>query len=385
MSDYKRTLPTEFFNKNTYALVDDDTAGKIPVVDENKKFSYGDILQDNDAFPARLCMLGLLNNEEIADIVRLVAGGLLNASNTKLSAAKVQGYDPKKKYSPTLKAWYISHITKEKPIGKPEDDGQESSEEDLMPTNDLPDWYQELDLDNDQIDAIFSASNIEVYAYMGILAMAIAKQPNAANLDAFNMKRRQAVVNSMPSDTLHIFVDDSPFLTVELLSRVHRSFNLIIEDRALLFSAIVDRNHALLSGEHRMFFTLFRLTAGASLNPLILVTRFVRKYPHLFNLFPELHTEYFAAAVALRKFSTVPAGRRLYLKLIFGNAYVPIPRGDIDELLGMAVYVLKQEETSLSNYNGGTLSDGHREKLAKLLQIKDNLTEASDPEEPSSK
>lgn len=384
MSDFKRSLPSEFFNKNTYALVDDPTAGQIPVVDENKKFSFDNLLQGNDAFPARLCMLGLLNNEEMSDVVRLVAGGLLNASNTKLSAAKANGFLDKK-YAASLKAWYIAHITKEKPVGNPEDDDADSEAEDLMPTADLPKWYQELDLDNDQIDAVFSASNIEVYGYMGILAMAIAKQPNAANLDAFNMKRRQAIVNSMTSDTLHIFVDDSPFLTVELLSRVHRSFNLIIEDRALLFGAIVDRNYALLSGEHRMFFTLFRLTAGASLNPLILVTRFVRKYPHLFNQFPELHTEYFAAAVALRKFSTVPAGRRLYLKLIFGNAYVPVPRGDIDELLGMAVYVLKQEETSLANYAGGTLSEGHREKLSQILHIKDTLVKTSEPEEPSSK
>lgn len=392
MSSVQRTLPAIFLNQQSYSIVDAPQQGKLPVISDNATFSLDEIINGNGAFPSRLCMLALLTNDEQPDLQRLLCGALLNASNTPLSAARVSGFK-NNRIETGLKNWYKTLDEKKEstsdkqpgPSDPPKSTVSEDGSEFSLPEEFLPEWYNLLDVSRDELEAVFLASNIEVYAYIGVLAMAIAKQPTTANIEAFNGRRRQAVRNAMTSDTLYIFRDNSPFLTVEVLSKVHRTFNLVVQDRALLFTAIVDRNDPMISGEHRMFYTFFNLTAGASLNPLLLVTRFIRKYPDLFHQFPELHTEYFAAGAALAKFRQVPEARRMFLKLIFGNAYVPVPRGDIDELLGMSVFVLRQEESSLANYAGGTLSEAHQAKVSRLLSIQVTARNTVDPEEPAHK
>ncbi|WGM49903.1 MAG: hypothetical protein, partial [Trichoderma harzianum negative-stranded virus 2] len=163
--------------------------------------------------------------------------------------------------------------------------------------------------------------------------------------------------------------DNSPYLSLEVLGKVHRAFNLNIKDRALVMGAIVDNDDQLVSGTSRMFYNIFRLSAGASLNPLLIITKFARKYPQFYAHFRDLETEYHAAASALARFYDVHEKRRLYLKVIFGNAYVPVDRNDINSLLGVAVFTLQQSETSLENYRGGVLSVMHREKLIRLLGV----------------
>ncbi|KAI1654866.1 hypothetical protein F4813DRAFT_368731 [Daldinia decipiens] len=232
---------------------------------------------------------------------------------------------------------------------------------------------------NDLAFAI-SVSPVEICAYVAVLAYAIAKQPRADNIDAFNLRRRSAIQSVITSGSLQIFVDDSPYLSLETLTKVHNAFNLNILDRAIVLNSIVLRDTALISGKTRAFYMIFRLCAGTSLNPLMLIVRYARKYPHFYDAFPELQTEYYAANDAVVKFYEVNEKIRMYMKLIFGNAYIPIDRKDIENLLGCAVFTLAQTEATLSNYSGGMLSANHRQRLIDLLQVAE-IQEEEVPEE----
>ncbi|AWY11009.1 nucleoprotein, partial [Sclerotinia sclerotiorum negative-stranded RNA virus 1-A] len=83
-----------------------------------------------------------------------------------------------------------------------------------------------------------------------------------------------------------------------------------------------------------------------------------------------------------QRFLDTSTKRRMYLKVIFGSAYIPIDRNDINELLGVAVFALSQQESTLEQYAGGTLSVQHREKLIALLNIRE-AAEETVPEAPA--
>lgn len=359
-----REYPTAFKEQNTYGVVSNTERDRLPSLDAIDSVSYTDILVGKDDIPISLCLAGLSRTDDEENIARLVIGAILHASKTPLSKAKVKS-TAAGSYAKSIIDWAVA-------IANEDDDKNDDAGSGgrPFPTTDLPQWVKDLDIPGDELLFAVETESVELAAYAGVLAFAIGKQPDANNLEAFNQKRRNAVTSSLVSTNLRIFIDDSPYLSIDILGKVHRAFNLIIKDRALVMSAIVDNDDALVSGTERMFYTIFRLSAGASLNPLLIITRFARKYPTFYRHFADLETEYHAAAHALARFYDVPGKRRLYLKVIFGNAYVPVDRNDINSLLGVAVFTLQQSEPTLANYNGGVLSVTHRELLIRLLNVR---------------
>lgn len=360
-----REYPATFTEQNTYGVVGNAERDRLPEIAASEVVSQKDILIGQDDIPISICLAGLLETDDEDDIIRLVIGAMLHGSKTPLTKAKINS-TAKGTYAKILSDW-TSNILKDNPTYTETD--ASISESVKLPALDWPSWVEDLELSADNLLPALIVDSVELAAYAGVLAFAIGKQPDADNIEAFNTKRRNAIRAALVSGNLRVFVDNSPYLSLEVLLKVHRAFNLNIKDRALVMGAIVDNDDPLVSGTSRMFYNIFRLSAGASLNPLLIITRFARKYPQFYTQFRDLETDYHAAAAALARFYDVNEKRRLYLKVIFGNAYVPVDRNDVNALLGVAVFTLQQSEVTLENYKGGTLSVAHREKLIRLLGV----------------
>nr|WKW94159.1 nucleoprotein [Diaporthe negative-stranded RNA virus 1] len=385
-SGMSRPIPSSFIQQETYGVETSKERDRLPKIDDTTKVGLKNILIGKRDFPIRLCLAGLGKAETTDDVARLVIGALLSASGTKYTTAKVTSVHDK--YVETLKDWANKRaygVKLSATTGAVEGDAGEtdvSTDNSPFPTEVMPEWYNDLETEEDEHVFAWTVSSTELAAYAGVLAHAIGKQPTPDNLTAYNEKRRNAISQYMTTGEPSIFVDESPYLSLDILGKVHRAFNSIITDRVLIMSAIVDNDHDLVSGDPRMFYVIFRLGQGASLNPLLIITRYARKYPAFYSEFPDLETEYHACAHALQRFLDVSENRRMYLKVIFGSAYVPVKRGDIDSLLGIAVFVLQQTEKSLGNYRGGLLSVAHREKIVHLLNLP-KTQEEEVPEEPT--
>lgn len=368
-----RPIPTSFVDQNTYGVVarTDGRNVRQLEVPANYKVGLTELFIGRSVLPINLAMAGLLVATDAEDVARLTLGAILAASGTTPTAARIPataafnavGYKK-------LAEWVQAEVFRMGPNGEelsatPADAGNNAL---TLPDDAcLPEWYRNLSVNPATFREVFELDEVEKVAYVGILAFAIGKEPTAENLTAFNLKRRSAVQSFLTSDGLSLFVDNSPFLTLEVLTKVHRSMNSFIEDRAAIISAVIANDKTLVSGNPRVFYTLFRLSAGASLNPILIIAKFARKYRMMYEKLPELETEYYAAHDAIEQFTSISERERLYQKVIFGSAYVPVDRGDVQNLLGVAAYALSKTEENYENYKGGVLSEKHRELVNNVL------------------
>lgn len=386
-----RAYPEVFVNKDTYGINTDKERDRIVELDPNTKGELTDVLVGPRGVATRLCITAIRDAEDAEDIARLVIGAVVDSSGVSASAAKL--VDPyRKNFADTLKTWAVGRLfpdqsgtaneTPQVPEGETVQEAPttRSPIKDPLPRECLPEWLSDIDFDEETFLEAWAFDEIEISAYAGILAYCIAKQPDANNIEAFNQKRRNAVMQYIPSGQLKLFVDGSPYLDLDVLGKVHRTFNSIMIDRICLFEAVISKVEAVISGPSRIFYAMVKLSSGASLNPLLIIAKYGRKYPQFYTEFPDIEIEYHAAAHALNRFLDVKREKRMYMKLIYGSSYVPVDRRDVDNLLGVAVHALKQTEKTLENYNGGTLSVAHREKLIQLMNLTETHEEAV-PEE----
>lgn len=375
-----RPIPTSFVNQSTYGVNTNLNRDRLPKIPDNVQVDLDAILVGKSNVPARIALAGLQVAEDHSDIIRLVIGAMIDASKTTPTAAKLKNIW-KDINERDLLAWGLNRLTGvgSADVAEEAQTGDDPASVPIpqtsrsgvnhFPTSGMPAWITELEMTDEDVALAMTISNFEICAYAGVLAYAIAKQPTAQNLEAFNQNRRNVVREYMATGEMQIFIDESKYLDLSTLGKVHRAFNTAIKDRALVVSAIVDHDSDLVSGIELMFYAIFRLTAGASLNPLLIIVRYARIYPQFYDEFRDLHTEYHAAHHALQRFLDVSEKQRMYLKVIFGSSYVPVPRDDVNKLLGCAVFALQQSESSLANYKGGVLSVEHRNKLITLLNV----------------
>lgn len=361
-----RPMPADFIGKDTYGVSTSANRDRLPIIPQGTRGDLTQVLVGKKGIPTRVALAGLLVADEVDDIARLVIGAIVDASNVgKTRAALSRPYEADG-WSDRFIQWGRINVQAVAVAPPGQDDASNALE---LPGGAFPQWVLDLEIDAGKLLEAVQVDEMEVAAYAGILAYAIGKQPTADNLKAFNDNRRNAITQFMPTAERRIFVDESPYLSLEVLGKVHRSFNSVIKDRALVMSAVVDADNPLVSGSTRMFYVLFRLGAGASLNPLLIILRFGRKYPEMYGLFPDLETEYHAVAHALQRFYDASETRRMYLKVIFGSSYIPVDRKDIEALLGVAAFTLKQTDTTLENYQGGTISVEHRLRIVRHMNI----------------
>jgi hypothetical protein len=406
MSKVSRTIPSSFVNQNTYGVNTNLNRDRLPKIPDNAQVELEHILVGKKYIASRLALAGLQAATDQTDILKLVIGAMIEASKTSATAAKLRS-TWKTLDERSLFMWGVRRMNSKTndstttAADVPETtaaEGEASEERqpetvaataassgDHFPSDTFPEWLADLEMDDDDVAFAIKVSDFEIAAYAGILAYAIAKQPNAQNLEAFNQKRRNVVREYMPSGDLMVFVDESKYLDLDTLSKVHRAFNTAIKDRALVISAIIDRDNDMVSNTELMFYALFRLTAGASLNPLLIIVRYARTFPQFYEHFPDLQTEYHAVHHALQRFLDVPENRRMYLKVLFGSSYSPVSRDDINKLLGCATFALQQSETNLANYQGGILSVEHRNRLITLLNVQARAEEEVPEEKPADK
>lgn len=364
-------MPADFLDKDTYGIASHANRDRLTSIPAGTKADLDTVLVGKAGTPTRIAMAGLLTAEYGDDIVKLVIGAIVDASGIGATKAALNKPYTADKWSEQFIAW-----------GKAQLKAQLSAKEDestAIPLPEgLPKWVENLDMDSGTLLSTTRVSAMEVAAYAGVLAWVISKRPDENNLTAYNQRRRAAIGEFIPVGDLQIFVDDSPYLSLEVLGKVHRAFNSATKDRALVMTAVVTADNEMLSGTVKMFYVIFRLSAGAGMNPLILILKFGRKYPAMYPILSDLETEYHAASHALERLYDVPEVTRDYLKAIYGSSYVPVARNDINALLGVAVFALKQNEPNLENYKGGVLSVEHRRKVIEFL----NLTEKGEESVP---
>lgn len=364
-----RPIPEDFINKDTYGIASHANRDRLTVLPPDTKADLRDVLVGRSSVPTRLAMAGLLVAEHGDDIVRLVIGAIVDASGIGTVKSKLRHPYKEDKWSEKFISWGRDNLRAQ---AQKKDD--ESSDLALPPS--LPEWVTDLGIDPAELLGTITFNAMEVAAYAGILAWTISKRPDEDNLSAFNDRRRNAIQEFIPVGELQIFTPDSPFLSIDVLGKVHRAFNSATTDRALVMTAVVTEDHELVSGTVKMFYIMFRLSAGAGMNPLMLILKFGRKYPELYSILTDLETEYHAASHALERLYDVSEVTRDYLKAIYGSSYVPVARSDINALLGVAVFALKQTEQNLENYKGGVLSVEHRRKVVAYLNVADVAEEA---------
>lgn len=387
----RRALPSAFINRTTYGLGSPVAKSRLPEVPQGSKGELTEVLVGPPSYATRIALACLRTAEDAPVIARLVIGALVDASGVGYTKAGLNSPFVQSAWADRLKGWARERYLMEMDIeagedpslpagteqGEPGQNRPATSESGLpaYPRDLLPRWMERIEVDDAELAKAMKMDAHEIAGYAGALAYAIAKAPTAENLQAFNERRRRMIENYLPSGALSIFVEDSPYLTLDLLSKVHRTFNSVSRDRALVMGAIVDADRPLISGPAKVFYNIFRLTAGTSLNPLLLIVKAVTKYPDLYFLFPDLETEFHAAADAIERFEATTEARRLYLKVIFGNDYIPVDRRDVDSLLGVSAFILKYTEPTLENYKGGTISAEHRSKVLRFLNLPEEQPE----------
>ncbi|QUE49141.1 MAG: nucleoprotein [Sclerotinia sclerotiorum negative-stranded RNA virus 9] len=387
----RRSLPSAFLNKHGYGVDTNKNTDRLPEIPKNISFKNHKLLSGQETTPIVFVLPALVTATDPDDISKLVFSALISGSGVDATTLMMDN-NISVDHVASMYTWMAQtegpppRVRRTRPA-EPAADGteqpadieySEDGEHAEYPKGNLPAWYKRLDVNPTQLQLALSVSAVELAAYAGILAHCIGKQPTAENMEAFNQRRRPAIQQFIPVGDLVIFTDNSPFLSLELLTKVHRTFNINIAERSVVMSAIIARDTPLVSGPPRMFYTIFRLSAGASLNPLLIIVKFARKYPQMYSLFPELETEYHAAAHALERFFDVNESQRMYLKVIFGSAYIPVKRDDVNSLLGVATFVLQQTETTLQHYKGGYLAPTNRTRVLEYL----NITEAQAEDVP---
>jgi len=381
-----RPIPPSFVDQDTYGVVAGADARNVRTLQVPADYKVGltDLFIGRELLPISLAMAGLITATDPEDVAKLVLGAILAASGTPATSARIStssmfdagGYKK-------LADWVRREIFRIDDSGDAIPDAADANSDTPIPRpgdDCLPGWYRGLDVNLNTLRDTFEIDDVEKVAYAGILGFAVGKEPTAENLSAFNARRRNAVRSFLTADELTLFVDDSPFLSLEILTKVHRCMNSFIEDRAAVMSAVIANDRALISGNPRVFYTLFRLSAGSSLNPIFIIAKFARKYRALYAELPELETEYWAAHKAIEKFTSINERERLYQKVIFGSAYVPVERGDIQNLLGVAAFALSKTEENYENYKGGVLSEKHREVINTVLGSANEATAEEDVE-----
>lgn len=202
----------------------------------------------------------------------------------------------------------------------------------------------------------------ELGAYFGILYLAGNKRVTRENRAAFNDNRRNAASASLTRE-LMIFVPDSPFLTIEVLSHVYAAFLSFTPIKAVMTARVVEMIDHDWIGPGLAFINMFALLSNSGLSALGIIKEATLKHPWIRHEFPELRTDYAAANEAFAILQTVPAKERPFIKAIHGNNFQPVAYALIDNLTGVCKNILKLTTPSYQNYGGGRCTDAQMAKI----------------------
>nr|QXN75409.1 MAG: RNA-dependent RNA polymerase [Grapevine-associated negative single-stranded RNA virus 1] len=222
---------------------------------------------------------------------------------------------------------------------------------------------------------LMEADNDEIGAYFGVLFLAGNKKLSTENRTAFNEKRRNAALASVTRPA-KIFINDSLFLTDEILTYIYGTFLSYSPIRAQMTSRVVSKLSAAHMGPSLAFVNMFLLLVDSDMSALRMIKEAVLKYPWIREEFPELRVEFNEANNGFQIIKKAPGNLRSFLKAIHGNNFVPVNYQEIDNLTGVCKTVLKRTTPSYQNYRGGKITEAQEQKIITKLGISHELTTA---------
>lgn len=395
----RRILPSMFANQSSYGIETSQKREAMPQI-PTAFTSVGLIVGDRD-FATRLCMAGLLHAETETDIGLLVLSAVIGGSKVDtsfLEKKNIGGHVKFKEWSDWIKkAWLFAANADVKGKGKADEEEGNQDENDSTEVpflsreiqkdyetmiSALPEWFRALDVPAEDAFRALTLPEHEVAGYAGVLVYAFAKQPTPENQAAFNKNRAPMVMSYMAkTDAMDVFVESSKYLDIDKLQEIHRSMNNFIPDRSLLVSRLSDAVSIPRGGATNVFYNMFRLSAHTGLASLMVCTRFLRQFSWLYPEMRELETEIYALAAAMNRFNDVPESFRPYVKVAFGNLYVPVSGDDIRQLFGLAVAVLGRNEPTLERLRGGKVPAMLKDRIFQKLGVVEAQTATEENEE----
>jgi len=210
----------------------------------------------------------------------------------------------------------------------------------------------------------------EMAAYFGVLCLAMCKQPvDGDPLNAFNKNRSKAATRAVGSGKKNIFVENSPWLTFNLLTDVHAAFNMYGPVRVHLIANVIRHKTEFNMGEQDIFMSQFMLLADFGMANLAIIRDALIRYPWLVTEIEGLDKEIEAANRAFGAVKVIDATIRPFAKAMYMNHLVFVNPADIQNLLGVCRFALSLTHTTYTNYQGGFLTDPQRQKIERRMHV----------------
>lgn len=204
----------------------------------------------------------------------------------------------------------------------------------------------------------------------GLFAMyfyAIGKQPNGSDMRTFNQSRQKAIAALVDAETLQIFVNDSAFITPEIMMSIHKSFALLTAVRANILLPIVQQLGQATTPAGAVFQRLFMLNAGNGISIVYMAQITLEAFPGFFDTFPELHSELVALKDGLERINRLDVSIREYCKYIYGADFVPIDPGKTRQLLAVLRITATAINPTYKDFGGPEPAPNLKKKADELV------------------
>lgn len=218
------------------------------------------------------------------------------------------------------------------------------------------------------VDPYLDADIDEIGGYFGDIFMAGTKRLTTQNATAFNEKRLNVILASTAVPP-KIFVAGSSFLDERVLNRVYASFTSLAAIRAQLIHRTAQKVNTIRYGPSVTFMAIFLLLADNGMGTLAVIKEAVLKCPWIRTDFPELRPELEAADRGQKTLRAAEPSLRPFVKVIFGSAFVPVPRNEVQNLFGVCKKVMTHYAPTYRQFGGGVTTPQQDDRIAQRLGI----------------
>lgn len=336
-----------------------------------KKMNLDGVISNQGTdYPIRLAMYLLPLEEDATNVMRLFVSSVLCASMIAPSKMKL--------VSPILLS-NIDVAMGQVAAALTED---EAGIEDALMAVQMPkpSWVHD-DITALNMKDVLEINPQEVYAFAGSLCMAVTKQPTAENLSAFMGRRAALATLGFMSDNPVVFTENSDYLTLPILTKIHKAASFHMLSRELTMRALATNISLMDDGNQYVFACFLMLLENSGMNSLNIIRKVLMQYPTLIQFLPHLNAEFQAADAGISKVMALPNAERSFCKSIYGSKFVPVQYSDIKRLLGICVYIGQKAEPNLANFKGGQLAEMDKDIIDHVFGETIELKELGEEEE----
>lgn len=358
-----KVMPTELAKSKNYDAIKSRKMDTI-LATKRKNVSGVVIAKDSD-YPIRLALHFLKEEDDPTSVIRFFVGSVIAAS--KVAPSKFNLENPETLELSTELMVEIANATQL----EDEEEKKKALSSISMPT---PSWIMEKVTAHDMSD-VMELDAMEVSAYAGALCMAVTKTPSGENLDAFVSKRAALANMGVMEASPVIFGDQSDYLTVEILLKIHKASSFYIIAREVTMRSLTSHIGEMDDGSSYVFACFLFLLENTGMNYLSIIKKVIQQYPTLPNYFPHLRLEFEAASEGISRVMTLPPSERSFCKAIYGSKFIPAQYSNVANLLGVCAYILSKSEPTMANFKGGVLSSLNKDIIDDIFQEEGNVHE----------